>query len=180
MSNSVHRIRSSFEAFAERLRPMLNKPSVPSSISPGPAGLWFWYSDALFRFKSNSRRRNGRLLVDARRENVTCVGIGAGKSIGLAALDRPFVAPSFLAWYGVEGRAQLESLEVRSVEKALSRPRRFGRAHAGAAENPDCVCKKCSNDAEGADSFGDSMSECRAVNSRDEIKCAFFPRSGQG
>jgi hypothetical protein len=142
---------------------MLNKPSVPSSINPGPAGLWFWYSDALFRFKSNSRRRNGRLLVDARRENVTCDGIGDGKSIDLVALDLPFVAPSFLAGYEVVGRAQPESLEVRPVEKALSRPRRFGRAHAGVAESPDCVCRKRSNDAEGADSFGDSMSECRAV-----------------
>lgn len=70
MSNSVHRIRNSFDALAARPRPMLKIPSFPSSISAGP---WFpvlLVSAALLRLRSKSRRRNGRDFVEAWRVEV--------------------------------------------------------------------------------------------------------------
>lgn len=66
LSNSVHRKRSSFDAFAARLRPILNKFPVPSSRN-GPLFVVAFLSAfpaVPFRLKSNNLRSNGRLFVD--------------------------------------------------------------------------------------------------------------------
>lgn len=67
LSNSVHRSRGSFVAFAARPRPIVKPPSVPSSISAGPPRLCL-SAEELLRLRSRSLRRSGRLLVEADRE----------------------------------------------------------------------------------------------------------------
>lgn len=162
MSNSVHRIRSSFEALAASPRPILNIPSVPSSINPGPVLPGFLTSEALLRLRSKSRRRNGRLLVEACRDGmkdfvVVNGRLGLDRALGVAKPPTSYVVQS----RALPGRVQAEDLRDDPVARALwYETRVVGRTHAdGLIKKPDCECKKRSSDADGADGFsGDNMS----------------------
>lgn len=117
LSNSVHRNRSSFEALAANLRPMLNIPSVPSSIRPGPAFRTL-QSAALFRRRSKSRLSSGLREVEAGRTNlIGCEEREVASILGLDGDVTDGVWSSLRAHCDLTGRNQVEDLRGDPVAK---------------------------------------------------------------
>lgn len=161
ISNSVHRIRISFEAFAPRVRPTLKIPSVPSSRNGGPGLRLFLCSAALPRLRSHSLRSRGRVLVDACRRSRDWLGARNGSvpaEIGrqleiFREIDDERLCEAVRP-------AQLEDFrDDHAASTGSPQSRDFaGRAHVDEAEKPDCDRRNRRSDAEGTDGLGeDSM-----------------------